>query len=184
MVKLYAPAACFTFFGIFQEYSMEYSIFQNFPYFTCFTIFLEFHIPKISIFFLFYSFFGIFHFKYFNEKYILPWLYVFGIFRNIPYSKKVENLYVLRFSWNIPYFYIFIFHGIFHGIFRGIFHGIFHIPKFWNKNMFYGGVKFNQVNSFDLLKLLCESLQQEAERLSHEISRPGTWCKLSSVSWH
>ena len=42
LVKLYAPRACFLFFGIFQEYSMEYSIFQNFQYFGCFAIFLEY----------------------------------------------------------------------------------------------------------------------------------------------
>ena len=82
-------------FFLFQDF-LEYSIFQKIQDFLCCKFFLEydiiyiphkklnfawkiyfliipviFHIPKISIFFLFYSF-GIVHFKYLNEKYILP----------------------------------------------------------------------------------------------------------------
>ena len=51
LVKLYAPVACFTIYGIFQEYSMEYSIFQNFAYFCCVPFFLEYswNIPYSNI---------------------------------------------------------------------------------------------------------------------------------------
>ena len=42
MVKLYAPVACVPFFGIFQEYFIEYSIFYNFQHFECLPIFLEY----------------------------------------------------------------------------------------------------------------------------------------------
>ena len=49
MVKCDILAACFTFFGIFQEYSMKYSIFHNFGIFACFTIFFRIF-PEYSIF--------------------------------------------------------------------------------------------------------------------------------------
>ena len=51
MIKLYAPNRCDFFFGIFQEYSMEYSIFQNFAYFCCVPFFLEYswNIPYSNI---------------------------------------------------------------------------------------------------------------------------------------
>ena len=89
LVKLYAPEACFTFFGIFQEYSMEYSIFQNFGYFECLTVFLEYssNIPYSTDFniFLVILFFGIFHIP----KFLKSWLLrkILGIF-HIPWTVK------------------------------------------------------------------------------------------------
>ena len=50
LIKLYAPNRCDRFFGIFQEYSMEYSIFQNFVYFSCFTFFAESYSKIFDIF--------------------------------------------------------------------------------------------------------------------------------------
>ena len=65
-------------FAIFQEYSMEYSIFQNFGYFYCLAIFLEYswNIPYSIIF------------KIFT-------VYVF--FRNIPYSNKLKSILLMIF---------------------------------------------------------------------------------------
>ena len=75
LIKLYAPKRCDRFFGIFQEYSMEYSIFQNFPYFDCVPFFLEYswNIP--------YS-----NFYYISIVYRFFW----NIPCDIPYSKIVH----------------------------------------------------------------------------------------------
>ena len=68
---------CDAFFGIFLEYSMEYSIFQNFQYFGCDDIFLEYswNIPysKNIIFYV-----------------------VMQFFWNIPYSNKLQKNVVME----------------------------------------------------------------------------------------
>ena len=169
LVKLYAPEGCDGFFGIFQEYSMEYSIFQNFQHFRCDAIFLEYswNIPysKNIIFYVVMHFFWNIPYSHKlknscdgkkmeysifqkNKKKVVmvqKWnikdslllgtknidiegnmrrpnfrpffdslkysnlMHFFGIFRNIPYSKKSQNWHVMVYFWNIP--------------------GIFHIPK-------------------------------------------------------
>ena len=131
MVKLYAPADCFTFFGIFQEYSMEYSIFQKNEYFGCFMFFLEYswNIPYSKIFQIFVvdDFFWNIPYSTKPRKNLLQtkigilnmWYFTFqkpifnnsiGIFWNKQtYSifQKIYNLtswdIILEYSWNIPY---------------------------------------------------------------------------------
>ena len=131
LVKLYAPKACFLFFGIFQEYSMEYSIFQNFQYFGCFAIFLEYSM-EYSIFQKteYFGCFAIFleYSKFIFQKNILIYngKSNFGIFLEYSIFQTFHHFACLRFFLEYSIFEIFIFHGIFHGIFRGIFHGIFH----------------------------------------------------------
>ena len=65
---------------------LGYSIFQNFQYFGCFAIFLEY--SK-----------SIFHktFQFTMENRILEY------FWNIPYSIHLDILLVLGFLWNIPF---------------------------------------------------------------------------------
>jgi len=68
---------CDAFFGIFLEYSMEYSIFQNFQYFGCDDIFLEnswnISYSKNIIFYI------VMHFVW-----------------NIPYSNKLQKNVVME----------------------------------------------------------------------------------------
>ena len=108
LVKLYAPQSCFLFFGIFQEYSMEYSIFQFSPNFCCFAIFPEYswNIPYSKI---------------------LKIFAVFNILWNIPYSKILKIFAVFQILWNIPYFSNYIKNGVLRA--NLWFSEIFHIPK-------------------------------------------------------
>ena len=105
LVKLYAPMACFTIFGIFQEYSMEYSIFRNFVYFECFTI-LKVYSANIP----YSADFNIFHVPVFLEYSIIPKfdkvsyrdkIWEYSIFHKISKIKllKARNGLLKRHSW-------------------------------------------------------------------------------------
>ena len=115
--------ACFLFFGIFQEYSMEYSIFQNFQYFGCFAIFLESHYSKNSKISAVLLFYGIFQIYIFQKIYLftlgnrileyswnIPYskhliiLLVYGFFLNIPFLRFLYSMeYSMEYSWNIQW---------------------------------------------------------------------------------
>ena len=122
LVKLYAPVACFLFFGIFQEYS----IFQTFQYFGCFAIFLEFHYSKNSNISAVLLFYGIFQINIPKNIFIYNGKSNFGIFLEYSIFQTSHHFARLRLFFKYSIFEIFIFHWIFYGIFRGIFHGIFH----------------------------------------------------------
>ena len=106
---------------------MEYSIFQNFQYFGCFSFFLIFngifHIPKFSIFRMFCYVFVIFEINILKNIYIYHLKLNFWIF--LEYCINFNILFVYGFFLEYSIFDIFIFHGIVYGIFRWIFNEIF-----------------------------------------------------------
>ena len=125
LVKLWTPAACFTIFGIFQEYSIEYSIFQDSQHFAYLYIFLEYswNIPYSKNFtiFLMEMFFGIWIFltkiQFTMENCNIPTIFHIPNFSTLTLWPDFLEYSILE---------IFIFHGIFQEYSIGIFHGIFH----------------------------------------------------------